>query len=183
MAFDVTSVKPSAIGGQPYSIFPLGPGDVYVPNGGLFAASNFPLATYIFFAYQIQGNQGQLLVPQLPRWVMTERFDIQARTEGNPTKNDMRLMMRALLADRFKLAIHTEKRTVPVLAVILAKSGKLGKQLRVHSADDSCPGSIAPAAQTSEALLQTVAGGFSCDLQQHSRHDPRYIGSLTLRGS
>jgi hypothetical protein len=45
MAFDVASVKPSKLGGQPYSNFPLGPGDVYVPNGGLFTATNFPLAT------------------------------------------------------------------------------------------------------------------------------------------
>jgi uncharacterized protein (TIGR03435 family) len=160
MAFDVASVKPSKFGGQPYSNFPLGPGDVYVPNGGLFTATNFPLATYIFFAYQIQGNQGQLLVPQLPRWVMTDRFDIQARAEGNPTKNEMRLMMRALLADRFRFAIHTEVRDIPVLAVVLAKPGKPGKQLQLHPADARCPGSIASATQTSDALLQTVAGGF-----------------------
>jgi uncharacterized protein (TIGR03435 family) len=163
LAFEVAAVKPARFGGKPYSNFPLGPGDVYIPNGGLFTAANFPLATYIFFAYQIQGNQGQSLVPQLPRWVMTDRFDIQARAEGNPTKNEMRLMMRALLADRFKFAMHTEVREVPVLALVLAKPGKPGPQLQPHPTDSPCPVSIAPsptAAQTPDAFLQTVAGGF-----------------------
>ncbi len=160
-SFDVASVKPSAPGSQTYSNFPLGPGDAYVPNGGLFETTNFPLATYIFFAWQIQGNQGQSLVPQLPRWVMTDRFDIQARVDGNPGKNEMRLMMRALLADRFKFAMHTETREVPVLAIVLAKPGKLGPALRLHPEGAPCLTKIAPPnPQTPGELFQTVDGGF-----------------------
>jgi hypothetical protein len=80
--FEVASVKPSKSNDPPYSNFPLGPGDVYVPNGGLFSAKNFPLVTYIFFAYKIIGNQGQYLLPQLPDWTKREQFDIQARALG-----------------------------------------------------------------------------------------------------
>src|ERR1700683_1158813 len=65
-AFDVASIRRSKPGGQPNSNFPLGPGDVYTPNGGLFSATNQPLITYILFAYKLQGNQIQSLVPQLP---------------------------------------------------------------------------------------------------------------------
>ena len=61
--FEVASVKPAKSNDPPYSNFPLGPGDVYVPNGGLFSAKNLPLVTYIFFAYKIIGNQGQFLLP------------------------------------------------------------------------------------------------------------------------
>jgi hypothetical protein len=56
--FEVASVNPTKSNDPPYSNFPLGPGDVYVPNGGLFSAKNFPLVTYIFFAYKVIGNQG-----------------------------------------------------------------------------------------------------------------------------
>jgi uncharacterized protein (TIGR03435 family) len=70
---------------------------------------------------------------------MTERFDIKARAEGDATKDQMRLMMRSLLAERFNLAVHTETRQVPVLALIPARPGKTGPRLRPHSEDLPCP--------------------------------------------
>jgi uncharacterized protein (TIGR03435 family) len=146
-AFEVASVKPSKSDSQSNSNFPLGPGDVYVPNGGYFSATGFPLVTYIFFAYKMAGNQAQSLLPQLPGWATTERFDIQARAEGNPTKDQMRLMIRALLADRFKFAVHDETREAPVSAFVLAKKGSTGPQLHPHSDDGPCPTNPTAAAQ------------------------------------
>lgn len=137
--FEVASIKPNHSGNQPDSNFSLGPGDVYVRNGGLFSATGFPLTTYIFFAYKISGNQGQYVLPQLPDWAKTERFDIQARAKGDPGKDQMRLMMRSLLADRCKLATHYENREVPVLAFVLSKNGKTGPQLRPHLDTSPCP--------------------------------------------
>jgi uncharacterized protein (TIGR03435 family) len=155
--FDVASVKPSQPGIQPNSNFPLGPGDVYVQNGGLFAANNLPLVTYIFFAYKFIGNQAQFLLPQLPDWVKTEQFDIQARAQGDPGKDQMRLMMRALLADRFKLAIHNETREVPVFAFVLVKPGKTGPQLKLHFEGVPCSTDLQPSA--AQAAVPTVDGG------------------------
>lgn len=155
--FDVASVKPSKPGVQPNSNFPLGPGDVYVQNGGRFSANNIPLVTYIFFAYKFIGNQAQFLLPQLPDWVKTEQFDIEARAEGNPGKDQMRLLMRALLADRFKLAVHNETREVPVFAFVLVKPGKTGPQLKLHSEGAPCPTEQSPAA--AQAPVPTVDGG------------------------
>jgi hypothetical protein len=111
MAFDVASVRQNSIGPDygMNSNFPLGPGDVYAANGGQFRATNFSLLAYIEFAYKIDGNQDQFLVSQPPKWVLTSHFDIQAKAQGNPTKDQMRLMMQTLLADHFKLAVHYEK--------------------------------------------------------------------------
>ena len=164
LAFEVASVKPSKAGERPYSNFPLGPGDVYVPNGGYFSATNMPLIIYISFAYKIKGNQMQYLLPQLPGWVTADRFDIQARANGNPGKDQMRLMMRTLLADRFKLAIHNETRQVPLFALVLLKPGATGHQLHPHAGDSACPTTAPPpsapgSAQTPSPSL-TVAGGF-----------------------
>ena len=99
-------------------------GYAYIPNGGFFPATNVSLAAYIFFSWQISGSQAESFVKQLHSWVMMDRFDIQARAAGNPTKSDMRMMMRTLL--------HTEVRDVPVLAVVLSRPGKLGPGLHAH---------------------------------------------------
>jgi len=163
LAFEVASVKPNKSDVPPSSNFPLNAGNMYTANGGLFSATNFPLVTYIFFAYNLVGNQAHFLVPQLPRWVTTDRSDIQARAAGNPTKDQMRLMMRSLLADRFKFAIHTEAREVPVLAFVLAKPEKTGPQLQRHPADPPCRtdvGQTSAANPVPDVVFQKVPGGF-----------------------
>src|SRR5580704_11837095 len=113
MEFDVASVKQNKSDGQSISNIPLGPGAVYTPTGGFFSATGFPLVTYIAFAYKLMGNDFQSLLAQLPGWATTDRYDIQARAQGDPTKDQMRLMMRSVLEDRFKLTMHTEPREVP----------------------------------------------------------------------
>lgn len=140
MAFDVASVKKNttAPAAARNSNFPLGPGDVYVPNGGHFRAMNYPLVAYIEFAYKMAESQELLLLPQLPKWVTTDRFDIQASMQGNPTKDQMRLMMQSLLADRFKLAVHFETRQVPVYVLLMDTAGKLGPLLQQHADDSPC---------------------------------------------
>jgi hypothetical protein len=120
MAFDVTSVKPNKSDDRVYTNFPIGPGDVYSPTGGLFSAKHLPLIAYIQFAYRMTGAQIQDLISTLPKWTLTDNFDIEARVQGNPTKDQMRLMMQALLADRFKLAMHSESQQKPVYALVLA---------------------------------------------------------------
>src|SRR6267142_6606299 len=135
MTFDAASVKgnTTAPASARSSSFPLGPGDVYVPNAGRFRAMNFPLVAYIEFAYKLTEDQNQFLPPQLPKWVTADRFDIQASVQGSPTKDQMRLMMQSLLADRFKLAVHFETREVPVFALSLVKPGQFGPRLRPHA--------------------------------------------------
>jgi uncharacterized protein (TIGR03435 family) len=134
-------------------------------NGGSFSGTNVRLISYIYFAYNITGNQFQLLMPQLPKWVIEDRFDIQARADGNPTKDQTRLMLRHLLGDRFKLAMHYETRQLPVFAVALARPGKLGPHLQPHRNNSSCASlSANPHSAPKEAAM--VAGdGFPmvCD--------------------
>ena len=158
-SFDVASVKLNTTNGPADSNFPLGPGDAYTPNGGRFWATGFPLALYIAFAYKLNGGQGQALNQQLPAWALSDRYDIEARAAGNPTKDEMRQLMRALLADRFKLAVHTESRETPVAAVVLAKEGKLGAQLRRHPEGEPCPTTGVPPGASIEGGFPTLCGG------------------------
>jgi uncharacterized protein (TIGR03435 family) len=130
------------------------------PASGLLSGTNGRLIAYIYFAYNLTGNQLQLLMPQLPKWVITDRFDIQARADGNPSKDQMRLMMQSLLADRFKLAVHYETRRLPVFALVLAKPGRTGPQLQPHPDDSTCSTALSQAsAGVPSTPTATVAGG------------------------
>jgi uncharacterized protein (TIGR03435 family) len=158
MAFEIASIKPDPGPFRPPN-FPLDPGDAYRPVGGRFAA-DFPLLTYITFAYKLSltADQRQSMLAHLPDWVAAERFDIQARAEGNPTKDQMRLMMQSLLAERFKLAVHFETQVLPVLAMVLVSPGKTGPKLRPHSEGVPCEatpptnGPLPPPARDSAAF-------------------------------
>jgi uncharacterized protein (TIGR03435 family) len=163
--FEVASVKPNDSqdrGGT--TNVPLGPSGAFTPTHGYFSATNYPLMTYILFAYKINGNQFPFLRSQLPDWVNSDKFDIQARAPGEPTKDEMRAMMRALLAERFQLKIHEETREIPVLAIVLAKPGKFGPNFRPHPADAQCNTVLLPQGRTSALTAPSpkdmIDGGF-----------------------
>ena len=66
-----------------------------------------------------------------PPWVMSERFDVDARATFVPTVEQERVMLRALLTDRFKFSAHYEARERPIYNLLLARrDGRLGAQLR-----------------------------------------------------
>ena len=143
MSFEVASIKQSKPGTFFPPNFPLDPGDAYARTGGRFTA-DFRLATYITFAYKLSltEEQVQSMIAPLPKWVATDNFEIQARAAvDNPTKDQMRLMMQSLLADRFKLAAHFETREGSVFALTQIKPGKLGPNLRPHAEGPPCPDS------------------------------------------
>jgi uncharacterized protein (TIGR03435 family) len=136
-AFEVASVKSNKSATPPSSRFPLGPGDAYVP-GNLFSATNQPLIAYLRFAFKI--SQGELL--DVPTWVYDEHFDIAARAAADPSKDEMRLMMRSLLIDRFGLKVHRERRTKPAFNLVLVSAGKVGPQLKRSVDDEGCAESL-----------------------------------------
>jgi uncharacterized protein (TIGR03435 family) len=157
--FDVASVKANKSTANPISNFPIGPGDAYTPNGGYFNATNLPLIAYIAFAYKLTGTRMNYMLEHAPEWVTSERFDVQARVAGNPGKDQMRLLMRALLAERFKLSTHEESKEMPVGALVLVKDGKLGPQLQPHAADKPCPTDARPGLLSDDPRFPLLCGG------------------------
>lgn len=167
--FDVISIRENKSGvpwsgGDPQTAnIPYGPDDNYRNSGGVFSATNYPLLNLIVFAYKVWTPQGAALAASLPVWTNTAGFNIEARTDNhNVTKDQMRLMMQALLADRFHLVLHTETRQVPLYAAVLAKPGKLGPSLRPHPANDPCTGLFIPRDKDAPGPPppDTVDGGF-----------------------
>jgi uncharacterized protein (TIGR03435 family) len=89
--------------------------------------SNLPLQDLIVQSY------GLVLSDQivgLPSWANSERFDIEAKVAGGDiaafrklTLDQVRAMGRPILTDRFKFAVHEEKRVLPLYALVVAKDG------------------------------------------------------------
>jgi uncharacterized protein (TIGR03435 family) len=101
---------------------------MYSPDG--LSATNCPLQLLIRSAYQLEDNQ----VSGAPAWLTSERYDIEAKMESSVVERIRRLsdderratrerMLQALLAERFKLAVHRETKELPEYALVIAKSG------------------------------------------------------------
>jgi uncharacterized protein (TIGR03435 family) len=145
LEFDVVSVHqnksgPPWTGGQNMTMnVPYGPDDNFVVTGGVLSAKNYPLLNLLVFAYKVPTAQGEALLASLPLWTNSDLFDIEARTDNHDvTKDQMRLMMQSLLADRFHLIIHRELREVQLYAAVLIKPGMPGPNIRPHPADQTC---------------------------------------------
>lgn len=59
----------------------------------------------------------------LPKWAQDDWYTIEARAEGNPSRDDVRQMVRSLLEDRFQFAAHMGKREGQVYALVVARPG------------------------------------------------------------
>src|SRR5678816_3084140 len=144
LTFDVTSVKPNTSGEQ---------GGSSKGQPGRYVGLNVTLKRVIGLAYRpVQEFIGG------PDWINTDRFDIEGRVEGTPTQDQMLEMLRSLLADRFKLAVHRETRQMPAYALTLARGdGRLGAELR--AVPPCTPPPASPAAPARQCGGFAVGGG------------------------
>jgi uncharacterized protein (TIGR03435 family) len=108
------------------------------PHGRFVAQAS--TETYIAFAFEVWsgGEIRNAVFAHVPKWVTTDQYVVNAHAEGDPTKDQMRLMMQSLLADRFKLKVHFERLEVPVFALVVDKPGRTGAKLNPHSSDPPC---------------------------------------------
>lgn len=127
--FEVASVKVSP---------PLPPGGARViagtpQPGGRWVSQNAPLIDILRTVYPEYRLRGQIVAPE---WVQRTRFDIEARSQGEPSRTQMLEMMKRLLADRFAMRVRTEQREIEVQPLTLARSdGRVGSALRPSSVD------------------------------------------------
>jgi uncharacterized protein (TIGR03435 family) len=147
MAFEVASVKMDQGPFRPPN-FPLDTGDAFIP-GNRFSA-DFPVLTYIHFAYKVNFSQQQreFMLAHAPKWIDSDRYAIEAKAAGPANKDQMRLMMQTLLSDRFRLAVHFETQEAAVMALKLVKTGKTGPKLLAHSEGLACENQVASAPQS-----------------------------------
>lgn len=104
--FEVASVKPNKSASNRVNIMP--------QRGGRFTATNVSVMDLVAIAYGMGRPFPRSNILNGPSWLSRDRFDIAAKAEGNPSRDELSLMLRPLLAERFRLALHTETRERPV---------------------------------------------------------------------
>jgi len=107
--FEVATIKPSV---------PNRPGKGFGFRADRFMTVNTNLNDLIAFAYGLHAKQ----IIGAPDWFGTDLFDIEAKpdTEGRPNQKQMASMVQKLLADRFGLKFHHDKRELSVYVITLA---------------------------------------------------------------
>ena len=110
--FEVVTIKPSTPGR---------PGKGVGFRGRHFTTVNFNVNDLIGMAYGLHEKQ----IIGGPAWFGTELYDIDGvpDVEGQPSQKQIKIMLQKLLADRFKLVFHHDKKDLSVYAITVAKGG------------------------------------------------------------
>jgi uncharacterized protein (TIGR03435 family) len=107
--FEAASIKPSASSRLMGTML----------RDGKLIATGASLKALVALAYEVRETEisGGL------NWVGSERFDVNAKAAQPVGTSDLRLMIRALLEDRFQLRIHRDTKEMPVYALMIGKNG------------------------------------------------------------
>jgi uncharacterized protein (TIGR03435 family) len=137
---------------------------------------NRTLMDLVTFAYDAHVHQ----IVGLPAWSTSERYDIAGKADpaGQPSTDQLKVMLRKLLADRFQLAFHKEQRELPVYTLSVAKSGaKISKNTGKNETTGVIfrgPGSV---------LLNDVSMDDFCRMLQNAALDRPVVNQTGLSGT
>ena len=149
---------------------------------------NAALGNMIRFAYQERGRPA-LIISGGDKWIWSDAFEVQATAENTAatTEEQLRLMLQALLRERFKLRFHDEIHEEAGFVLVKASNGR---SLKSSKADQEHTGPIYIRRDGAELLLtgeQITIGSLvdflSGNLQQPIRNETGLDGvyAITLR--
>jgi len=126
-SFEVATIKPADPERQGQSI--------RVDRSGNFTTTNTTLRDLLIFAYGLHPGQ----VQNLPSWAESDKYDISAKPDLPGMGNDMQIrsMMKKLMAERFQLKIHQERKELSAYTLSLGRSGH---KLAVNDSGGNLPG-------------------------------------------
>jgi uncharacterized protein (TIGR03435 family) len=139
-SFEVSTIKPNDSGLKSMQVLTF--------RGRTFITENSSVADLIMFAYRVQRKQ----ILGAPDWIERDRYDINATPdqEGTPSADQVRLMIRKLLADRFQMKFHHDKRE---LSAFVLTVGKDGAKLKVSQPNGNLHGIGIQPAKTGAMLF------------------------------
>jgi uncharacterized protein (TIGR03435 family) len=113
-SFEVATIKPNDSGAPNLQGITM--------NGRNFRTRNSSLGDLIHFAYDVQSKQ----IVNAPEWMEKDRYDTAAVLEeqGVPNAAQVKIMIRKLLADRFKLTFHHDKKELSAYLLTVVKDGQ-----------------------------------------------------------
>ena len=111
-AFEVATIKPSD---------PTRPGKIFTVRGRDVVTINTTLNDLITMAYNVHARQ----ITGAPAWLDSDKYDITGQPDapGQPSVAQIKVMLQKLLADRFQLKFHREKKELSAYTITLAKTG------------------------------------------------------------
>jgi uncharacterized protein (TIGR03435 family) len=150
-SFEVVTIKPSN---------PETPGKLFrLVSPREMGTINTTVNDMIVFAYGIHPRQ----IGNGPSWLDADKFDIDGKAdgEGAPSQAQFKVMFQKMLADRFQLKFHHEKKELSVYAITV---GKTGPKLTTSEGDPSGapsllfrgPGNLPARNTTMEAFAQVM---------------------------
>jgi uncharacterized protein (TIGR03435 family) len=121
-SFEVATIKPNNTGATSMQGL--------VIRGRKFLTRASSLGDLISFAYEVQAKQ----IVNAPDWLDKDRYDIEAapEQEGVPNPEQIRIMIRKLLADRFALKFHHDKREMSAYVLTVGKDGHKLKPTQIQ---------------------------------------------------
>ena len=151
--FAVASVKPSTVDTSTSR-----PG-AFLPEGS-FVAQNATLRILVHRAYpEYTDRPGRIIGPE---WIDNARYDVEGKAGHDATRAEMIPMLRALLAERFGLRVHTETRADDGFALVPARTdGRLGPGLRPSQTECTTLSAVPPTTNRAELPRCAVQQGFT----------------------
>ena len=168
--FDIADVHVSAEVGR---AIPSGPASQMRGGGiraGMYQIQNATMVDLIMTAYGIDSDK----VVGGPSWLELDRFDVFAKTPASTSVDTARVMLQALLTDRFKLTLHRDSRPLAGFVLTVGKgeapklkraagSGSTGCRMTPQYTDTELAArrqAAVLAGQANPAILQTFL--FTC---------------------
>jgi uncharacterized protein (TIGR03435 family) len=147
--FEVASIKPNITGDARSG---------YNTGQRGFVGTNVTARSLIRYAYHVQDFQ----LVDTPDWVRNERYDVIAKSDHEPQDDEMRLMMRALLAERFQLTAHHDKRELSIYALVMLRADhRLGPNITKSEKD--CTADCGTSVNESRQAATLIGRGISMD--------------------
>ncbi len=133
---------------------------------GRLTATNVPVRTLILKGFRVKDFQ----VSGGPGWLVTERYDIVAKTENTAiSDDDLWLLLQPLLKERFQWKVHRETRQLPVYSLVVAKGGPklVAHVARVDAKDEATLAGRMGAGKASLVAMKTSMSKLADVLGDH----------------
>src|SRR5579864_995651 len=143
--FELADVHASAKGGPQF--FTGG-----ILRGGRYVAKNATMVDLISTAYGVDADK----VQGGPSWLEKDRFDIIAKAPASTTPDKVNPLLQALLAERFRLVLHNDTKSMPVFVLSVGK-GKPKLKEAASATDSGCAPRVEPANPTPGVIPVIIA--------------------------
>jgi uncharacterized protein (TIGR03435 family) len=130
-------------------------GAIRTEPGGRFVCTNSTMRAILRYAWNVRDFQ----IVGAPAWFEVDRYDITATGNAKVTIAEVRLMVQALLAERFALVTHRDKRDLPIYALVVGSKGvRMKENLEGDTTVATAPGQIEAHKVNMNMLANQLAG-------------------------